>query len=157
MKSRQQMLKVEPAAHSIAIHAPNARTRKNLREPLFPLLRTRAEIVEMFTCAAWALRRHGATKAAVVALKALTHPRQSSIFCGRLVMRKRNGAVLAFKLLAACAANHRKRIAAAVQKNHRLLAAIEGLARLVDQGARKELLLPRLLKFAAHVDEFHFG
>ena len=71
-------------------------------------------------------------------------------------MRECDGAVLALELFTAGAADDGKGVAAAVEEDDGLLAAVESLARLVDQGAGEELLLPGLLKLAAHVDEFDF-
>jgi hypothetical protein len=73
------------------------------------------------------------------------------------VVRERDGAVLALQLFAAGAADHGKRVAAPVEQDQRLLAAIQSLAGLLHQRARKKLLLPRLLKLAPHVDQLHLG
>jgi len=59
------------------------------------------------------------------------------IFAARFVMGERDRAVLAFKLLPAGAAEHRKRIPTAVKQNDGLLAAFERLASLVDKGSRE--------------------
>ena len=54
-------------------------------------------------------------------------------------MRERDGAVLALELFAAGAAHHGKGIAAAVEQNQRLLAALERRLGLLDERPRKEL------------------
>ena len=75
VQPRQQPLQVVPPAHRVAIHAADARARKNLRQPLLALLRPRAEIVKVFAVALRAARRHGAPEAAVVALQPLAFAR----------------------------------------------------------------------------------
>ncbi len=72
-------------------------------------------------------------------------------------MRERDGAVLAFELFAAGAAHHGKRVAAPVEQNQRLLAALQRRLGLLHQRSRKELVLARLLELAAHVDQLHLG
>ncbi len=72
-------------------------------------------------------------------------------------MRQRDGAVLALQLFAAGAADHGKRVAAPVEQNQRLLAALQRRFGLLNQRARKELLLARLLELAPHVDQLHLG
>ncbi len=79
------------------------------------------------------------------------------LFKRSLVVRQSDGAVLALQLFAAGAADHGKGVAAAIEQDHRLLAAIERRARLLDQRARKELVLAGLLKLLAHVDQFDCG
>ena len=71
----------------------------------------------------------------------------------RLVIRHRDRAVLALDLFAAAPAHHGERISAPVQQNDHLLAAIERGLRLLDQPPREDLLLPRLAKLLAHVDQ----
>ena len=72
----------------------------------------------------------------------------------RLVVGEGDGAVLALELFAAGAAHDDKGVAAAVEQDDGLLAAIERGLRFVDEGAGEEVLLAGLLKLAAHVDEF---
>ena len=71
-------------------------------------------------------------------------------------MCESDGAVLAFELFPASAADDSKGVAAAVEQDEGLLATVECLARLVDKGAGKKLILAGLLELAAHVDEFDF-
>ena len=106
----------------------------------------------MFALALGAAGRHLARETAVVALQPLTFAGQS-IFVRRLVMRKRNRAVLAIELFAAGAANHGEGVAAAIKQHQRLLAALKRSLDLRNQRAREQLLLARLLKFGSHVDE----
>ena len=143
VQARQQPFQIVAAAHRVAIHAPDARAGKNLRQPLLALLRARAEVVQMLAVALGAARRNRAPVAAVVALQPLALARYASIFAGRLVVGERDGAVLALQLFAAGAADHGKRIAAPVEQNQRLLAALERRLGLLDQRARKELVLAR--------------
>ncbi len=93
--------------------------------------------------------------AAIVALQPLPRARNLSLVESRLVMRQRNCAVLAFQLFAACTADYRERVAAAIEQNQRLLVAFERGFDLLDQRARKKLLLARLLELAPHVDQLH--
>ena len=72
-------------------------------------------------------------------------------------MGERDGAVLALQLFAARAADHGERVAAAVEQDERLFAAVERCLGLLDERAREELFLAGFLKLAAHVDEFHLG
>ena len=51
VQPRQQPLQIVPAAHRVAIHAADARKGKDLRQPLFALLRAGAKIVEMLAVA----------------------------------------------------------------------------------------------------------
>ena len=61
-------------------------------------------------------------------------------------MGESDGAVLALELFSAGAADHRERIAAPVEQNQRLLAAIKRLLGLRDECAGEELLLAGLLE-----------
>ena len=74
-----------------------------------------------------------------------------------LVVGERDGAVLAFELLAAGAAEHNGRISAAIQQDHDLLFAFETVFNFGGELARDDLLVAGLLKFLAHVDDFDFG
>ena len=91
--------------------------------------------------------RHGRGVAAIVA----------DHFVLALVMGERDGAVLAFKLLAAGAAEHDRRISAAVEQHHDLLFAVEALFDFGGELARDDLLVTGFLKLLAHVDDFDFG
>ncbi len=73
-----------------------------------------------------------------------------------LVMRKRDGAVLALQRLAAGAAEHDRRIAAAVEQHHHLFFALEAVFDFLRQLARDDLLVAGFLKLLAHVDDFNF-
>ena len=68
-----------------------------------------------------------------------------------------DGAVLALQLFSAGAADDGEGVAAAIEQDQRLLAAIESRLGLLDERAGKELLLACLLKFAAHVDQLDLG
>ena len=111
----------------------------------------------MFAVALGAACGHGAPETAVVTFQPLAFARNSRVFRRGLVVRERDGAILALQLFSAGPADYRKRVAAAVEQNQRLLAAIQRLARLLHQRARKKLLLPRLLKLAPHVDQLDGG
>ena len=76
---------------------------------------------------------------------------------GRLVMRQRDRAVLAFQLRPTRAADHRRRIAAPVQQNQRLLSAVQRRLGLLDQRARKQVLVPGLPEFPPHIHQLHLG
>ena len=73
------------------------------------------------------------------------------------MVRQRDGAVLALEFFSAGAAHDGKGVAAPVEQNQRLLAALERRLGLLDERSRKELVLARLLEFAAHVDELDLG
>jgi len=73
-----------------------------------------------------------------VALQPLAFARHARVFSGVLVVGQRDGAVLALQLFAAGAADHGEGIAAAVEQDQRLLAAIESGLRLLDERARKK-------------------
>ena len=127
-------------------------------EPLFALLRAGAKIVEVLALALGAARRHRAPEAAIVALQPLPRLRQyRNLHDGCFVVRQRDGAVLALQLFAAGAAHHGKRVAAPVEQDQRLLAALERRLGLLDQRARKELVLAGFLELAPHVDQLHLG
>src|SRR5512141_1629550 len=74
-----------------------------------------------------------------------------------LVMGERNGAVLAFKFLAASATENYRRISAPVEQDHDLLLAFEAVLDFVSELARDDLLAAGLLELHAHVDDFDFG
>ena len=83
VQARQQAFQIVAPAHRVAVHAPDARAGKNLRQPLFALLRTGAEVVEMLAVALGAPRRHDALEAAVVALQPLAGTRNRLVaVCG---------------------------------------------------------------------------
>src|SRR3954451_7906301 len=98
MKAGQQALEVVPPTHGVAIHAPDARSGKDLRQALFALLRSRAEVIQVLAVALGTTRRHLARVPAVVALHTLALAGDLGLIGGRLVMGERNGAILAFKL-----------------------------------------------------------
>ena len=135
MQTRQQPLEIVPAAHRVAIHAADARSGKDLLQPLFALLRAGAEVVQVLALAFGASRRHSALEAAVVALQPLSGAGQAVFVIG-LVMRECDRAVLALELFAAGAADHGEGIAAAVEQDQRLLAALE--RRLVCSTSARE-------------------
>src|SRR3954463_3185389 len=68
-----------------------------------------------------------------------------------LVIGERDGAVVALDLLAARAAQHDGGISAAVQQDHRLLAALETRRDLFRQLAREQMVFTRLRKLDLHV------
>ena len=73
-----------------------------------------------------------------------------------LVMRHRDGAVLALQRLAAGAAQHHRRISAPVEQHHDLLFMFQPLADFLRQLARDDLLVSGFLELLAHVDDFDF-
>src|SRR5215831_12216109 len=73
------------------------------------------------------------------------------------MVRESDCAVPALELLAAGTADDGKGVAAPVEQNDGLLAALEGLSCLLDERAGEKLLLASLLKFPAHIDQFDFG
>src|SRR6266478_6469877 len=76
-----------------------------------------------------------------------------------LVMGDRDGAVLALHGWAAGPAEHYRRVAAAVEQDHRLLTPGETLADGLCQSAGKEdsLFFVLLLEFGAHVEDLDLG
>jgi hypothetical protein len=74
-----------------------------------------------------------------------------------LVVRERDGAVLAFEFFAAGAAHDGEGVAAAVEQNQRLFAALERRLGLLDERPREEIVPAGLLELAAHVDELDLG
>ena len=65
--------------------------------------------------------------------------------------------LLALELFSAGAAHGDEGVAAAIEQDHGLLAAVEGGLSFADQEAGEELFLAGLLEFDAHVDEFDGG
>src|SRR5580692_5846139 len=119
------MLQIETPAHRVTIHAADACAGKDLLEVLLTLLRSCAEVIEVFACAPGALRRHCLLVAAVVALQALARTGDVGVLGRRLMMRQRDRAVPAIELFSARAAHHCKRVTAPVKQDERLLAALE--------------------------------
>ena len=74
-----------------------------------------------------------------------------------LVVRHRNGTVLALQRLAASATQHHRRISAPVEQHHHLLFFLQPLADFLRQFARDHLLLAGFLKLLPHVDNLDFG
>jgi hypothetical protein len=99
--------------------------RERFRQALLALLRTRAEVVEVFAAALGAAGGHGAPEAAVVALEPLAFAGHDRRLRRALVVGERDGAVLALQLFAAGAADDGEGVAAAVEQDQRLLAAVE--------------------------------
>ena len=147
----QQALHVAAGADGVAVHAADARIGKELLQPLFALLRARAEVVQVLGLALGAGCGHGAPIAAVVALQPLAGVGDLGVV-GRLVIRQRDRAVLALELFAAAAAHHDEAVAAAVEQDDDLLAAIERGLRLFEQAAGEELFLAGDAELLAHVD-----
>src|ERR1700683_3510375 len=110
----------------------------------------------MLAIALGAARRRRTPESAVVAFQPLTFPSLTGILGRRLMVRQRDGAVLALQLFSARAGDHSKRVAAPIQQDQRLLAAFERFARLANKRAGEKLILPGLLKLPAHVDQFDF-
>src|ERR1017187_6834244 len=115
MKPRQQPLQVIPAPNRIAVHAANPGAGKDLCQPLLALFRARTKIVKVLALALWAARRHRALKPAIMALQPLSRACDSCILRGRLMVRERDRAVLAFEFFPACPADHSKRVTPPVQ------------------------------------------
>ena len=135
------------AAHRVAIEAGDAGLREHAVQQLFQFLRARAQEINVLAAAVHAGFRHGRGVSAIVA----------DHFVLALVMGERDGAVLAFELLAASAAEHDGRISAAVEQHHDLLFALEPLFDFGGEFARDDLLVAGLLELLAHVDDFDFG
>src|SRR3954451_15672751 len=95
-----------PAAHCIAVHAPDACVRKDLLQALLSLLRSRAEKIQMLALALGAELGHGAPVAAVMALQPLSDMGVLVIRMHRLVVLQSDRAVLALQPLAAGPAHH---------------------------------------------------
>ena len=72
------------------------------------------------------------------------------------VMRERDGAILALEGFATRATEHERRVAAAIEQDHHLLAAVQPLFNFLGQLARDHLLMTGFLEFLPHVDEFDF-
>ena len=89
---------------------------------------------------------HGRGVAAVVA----------DHFVLALVVGKGDGAVLAFQSFAAGAAQHHRRISAAIEQHHDLFFAVKAFFDLRGQLARDHLLVAGLLEFLPHVDDLDF-
>src|ERR1035438_4827600 len=129
MQPRQQPPQVISATNRIAVHAATPGAGKDLRQPLFALFGARTKIVKVLALALWTVRRYLALESAIVTLQPLALPRYSSIFRRRFMVGQRDRAVLTFELFSAGPADHGKRVAAAVEENERLLAAVQSLAR----------------------------
>jgi len=72
-------------------------------------------------------------------------------------MGKSDGAVLAFKLLAAGAAQDDRGVSAAVEQDHDLLFTLEALFDFGGEFTGNDLLVAGFLKLLPHVDDFDFG
>src|ERR1044072_931403 len=109
----------------------------------------------MFALALRTLLRNSTPEAAIVALQPLSRLCDAVAFSTMLVIRHRDGAVLALDLVSTTAAHHHKRISAPVQQNDRLLSAIERALGLFNQPSRKDLLLTRLAKLIPNIHQLH--
>ena len=74
----------------------------------------------------------------------------------RLMVRQRDGAVLALERFAASATQDHRGISAAVEQHHSLLFSLKAQANLLNQLARNHLLMAGLLKLLPHVHQFNF-
>ena len=74
-----------------------------------------------------------------------------------LVVSERDGAVLAFELFPAGAAEDDWRISSAVEQDHDLLFAVEAFFDFGGEFAGDDLLVSGFLKLLAHVDDLDFG
>ena len=147
MRRVQGALEIFVAAHRVAIEARDARLRKHAVQQLFQLFGTGAEKIDVLAAAVDAGFGHGRGVSAVVAVHLVL----------ALVMGQRDGAVLAFELFAAGAAQDDRRISAAVEQDHDLLFALEAFFDFFGQLARDDLLVSGFLKLLPHVDDFDFG
>src|SRR5580693_8970765 len=116
---------------SVAIEAGDARLRKHAVQQFFQLLRAGSEKIHIFTAAMDAGLGHRRSEATIVA----------NHFMLTLVVSEGDGTILAFQSLAAGAAQHDRRISAAVKQDHYLLFAIEPLFDLCSQLAGDDLLM----------------
>ena len=80
VQPREQPLHIAAAADRVAIHAPDARVRKELLQPLLALLRSAPEKIKMLALALRTDLRHTAPKAAVVALQPLPQAARCASF-----------------------------------------------------------------------------
>src|SRR5258708_35420185 len=76
-------------------------------------------------------------------------------FVFALVQGKSDSAILAFKGLAAGAAQDHGRISAAGEQHHKLLFASDALFDFRSELARDDLLLAGFLEFLSRVDDLH--
>ena len=115
IQSAQRTLEISMAAHRIAIESSNAGLRKISVQQFLQLFRACAQKINVLTSALYAAFRHRSSETAVMAL----HP--AALF----VMRQRNRAISAFERLAACPAQHDRRIPAPIEQHHRLFFALQ--------------------------------
>ena len=128
----KQALKIVAPAYRVAIHASDPRCGEDFAKPLLTLLRTCAEVIEVLTVALGASPRNSFAHSAVMAFKPLSLTRNlRTIHC--FVVGKRDGAVVALQFDTASSAEDCKRIAAAVEQDQHLLAAIEGRFGLLNE------------------------
>src|SRR4051812_8841811 len=118
-------------------------------QAVFEFFRARADEIDVLALAVRTNLGDRTFESAIVAFE----------FVVALVMRERDGAVLALHSLATGAAEDYGCVAAAVKEHHRLLATREAFADGLRQpaGEKNVFFLILLLKLRAHVEDFNFG
>ncbi len=134
------------AASGVAVQPRHARLWEALQQPLLHLLCAHPHPLHGVGGAVWTALRHGGAVPTVVAGQA---PPADA------VVGQRDGAVLAGKDLAAGFAEHRGGEAAAVEKEDRLIAALQDPGDALGQRRAEEALRPGLV--AAEIDDLHLG
>ena len=126
----------------VHVHAHRPRIRKKAIHLFLDLLRARAEILDIPSFAFGASHRRKHLIAAVMAFQ--------QIF--GLVIRHRHIALRAFNDVSARAAGHERRMPAAIDEQHCLLARVQTIAqRRSELSGENRMIAP--FKFAAHIDQ----
>ena len=147
---------VAAGADGVAVHAADAGVGKEFLQAFFALLRACAEEEEVLAIALGAVARDAAAEAAVVALEARADASGAGEICfvRVLVVGERDGAVFALDFFTAGAAHDDERVAATVEEDDDLFAAVERGLCFFDELAGEELFLSGLAELGAHVDHF---
>ena len=110
---------------------------------LLQFFRARSQKENMLAAALGTYARHCLAISAVVALELV----------GALVIGQRDSAIAALHALAAGAAQHHRRVSAAVEQDNRLLAALQPRSYFFAQAAGKNLFLAGMLECLPHVHQ----
>ena len=135
------------AFERVGVHAPHARPRKQLRQCVLDLFRAESGVTNRRVAAfhVWTKRRRLRLVTANVAEEPLPGP----------VIGQRHAAIGALGHEAALWALQRRRVAAAIQKQHHLLASLQPQGDFLLELLRKNGRALLLARFLPHVDDAH--
>ena len=146
-KSAEDALVIAHVAHRVTIDAPDARVRESAFQLRFQPLGSLSDVMNVFAITFRTSRGRAAGQPAVVTQQLLD----------RTMIGHRDAAGVALKRESAMTAQEKRRVTAAVEKNHRLLAAIEAGIYRFKQPARKDNLLAFGSIFFPHVHDLDGG